>query len=189
MASLLETFAGRVDLIYIDPPFDAGADFSMPVPIGDEAEKIGKEPSIIEMVAYRDIWGRGADSYLQMMFDRLLLIRSLLSERGSLFLHCDWRINFHLREICDEVFGRGAFRNEIIWHYENKLGTGWAAKTFDARHDVLLRYSRSENYIHNPITEPVRNKKAQPVTQKIEGKRIWLKNPDGELLPVSQTPS
>ncbi len=179
MASLMEEFAGRIDLIYIDPPFDAGADFSLPIPVGDEAEKIGKAPSIIEMVAYRDIWGRGADSYLQMMFDRLILIRDLLSEHGSFFLHCDWRVNFHLREICDEVFGKNRFRNEIIWHYENKLGTGWGAKTFDTRHDVLLLYSKSDQYFHKAITEPVRNKKLQPVTKKIRGERVWLKNPDG----------
>jgi adenine-specific DNA-methyltransferase len=182
LASLLEEFAGRVDLIYIDPPFDAGADFSMPIPVGDETEKIGKAPSIIETVAYRDIWGRGADSYLQMMFDRLILIRDLLSEQGSFFLHCDWRVNFHLREICDEIFGKNRFRNEIIWHYENKLGTGWGAKTFDTRHDVLLLYSKSDQYLHKAITEPVRNKKLQPVTKKIGGERVWLKNPDGSLM-------
>ena len=182
MASLLGEFKGRIDLVYIDPPFDAGADFSMPIPIGDGDDKIDKEPSITKIVAYRDIWGRGANSYLQMMFDRIILIRELLSEDGSFLLHCDWRINFYLREICDEIFGKDAFRNEVIWHYENKLGTGWGAKTFDTRHDVLLLYSKSDQYIHNVIKEPVRNKKLQPVTKKIKGERVWLKNPDGSLM-------
>jgi adenine-specific DNA-methyltransferase len=179
MASLLEEFKGKIDLIYIDPPFDVGADFSMKVPMGDEDEKASKAPSILEVVAYRDIWGRGTNSYASMICDRITLARDLLSERGSFFLHCDWRVNALLRAVCNEVFGEGTFRNEIIWHYENKLGTGWQAKTFDSRHDTILIYSRSKSYDHNPITEPVKNRKPQPVTAKVAGKRVWLTNEDG----------
>lgn len=179
MASLLAEFKGMIDLIYIDPPFDVGADFSMKVPMGDEDEKASKAPSILEVVAYRDIWGRGTNSYASMIFDRISLARDLLSENGSFFLHCDWRVNALLRAVCNEVFGEGSFRNEIIWHYENKLGTGWQAKTFDSRHDTILIYSRSKSYVHNPITEPVKNRKPQPVTAKVDGKRIWLQNEDG----------
>lgn len=181
MASLLNEFKGRIDLIYIDPPFDVGADFSMKVPMGDEDEKANKAPSILEFVAYRDIWGRGTNSYASMIFDRITLARDLLSERGSFFLHCDWRINSLLRAVCNEVFGEGAFRNEVIWHYENKLGTGWQAKTFDSRHDTILVYSKTKGYIHRSITEPVKNRKAQPVTAKVGGKRVWLTNEDGSL--------
>ncbi len=101
MASLLKEFKGKVDLIYIDPPFDVGADFSMSVPIGDEKETVSKEQSTLEMVAYRDIWGRGTDSYLHMLHERLTLMSELLSEKGSIFVHCDWHINYraHLRSI------------------------------------------------------------------------------------------
>lgn len=81
----------------------------------------------------------------------------------------------------NEVFGNDYFRNEIIWHYENKLGTGWGAKTFDTRHDVLLKFSKGKRYIHNEITEAVKEHKIQPVTQKIDGKRVWLRNDDGTL--------
>ena len=182
MSSLISEFSGRIDLIYIDPPFDAGADFSISVPIGDERDKVEKEPSIIEMVAYRDIWGKGANSYLQMMYERFVIMRDLLSEKGSIFIHCDWRVNSQLRQIADEVFGASFFRNEIIWHYENKLGTGWGAKTFDTRHDTILLYSKTKSYTHKEISEPVKNKKMQPVTKKIEGKRVWLKNDDGSLM-------
>lgn len=181
MASLLQEFKGRIDLIYIDPPFDVGADFSMKVPIGDGNEKASKDPSILEFVAYRDIWGLGTNSYASMLFDRISLAKELLSESGSFYLHCDWRVNSLLRAICNEVFGEFSFRNEIIWHYENKLGTGWQAKTFDSRHDTIIVYSRSKSYIHNTISEPVKNRKQQPVTQKIGGKRVWLTNEDGSL--------
>lgn len=181
MASLLQEFKGCIDLIYIDPPFDVGADFSMKVPIGDENEKASKDPSILEFVAYRDIWGLGTNSYASMLFDRISLAKDLLSETGSFYLHCDWRVNSLLRAICNEVFGESSFRNEIIWHYENKLGTGWQAKTFDSRHDTIIVYSRSKRYIHNTISEPVKNRKQQPVTQKVAGKRVWLTNDDGSL--------
>ena len=93
LASLLAEFKGRVDLIYIDPPFDVGADFTMDVPIGDGKETVGKDQSTLEMVAYRDMWGKGTDSYLHMMFERLSLMKELLSENGSIYVHCDYRVN------------------------------------------------------------------------------------------------
>src|SRR4029079_1963358 len=99
MGSLGQEFAGKIDLIYIDPPFDVGADFSMKVPLGDEEETAEKDQSTLEMVAYRDMWGRGTDSYLQMMFERLMLMKMLLSERGSIYVHCDWRVSPLLRRL------------------------------------------------------------------------------------------
>jgi adenine-specific DNA-methyltransferase len=89
MASLMRDFKGKVDLIYTDPPFDVGNDFTMQVPIGDGREAVEKDQSAVEMVAYRDTWGRDTDSYLHMMYERLTLMRELLSETGSLFVHCD----------------------------------------------------------------------------------------------------
>ena len=83
MASLLKELKGKIDLIYIDPPFDVGADFTMDVPIGDGKETIDKDQSTLEMVAYRDMWGKGTDSYLHMMFERLTLMKELLSEKGQ----------------------------------------------------------------------------------------------------------
>ena len=180
--SLLSEFQGSIDLICIDPPFDAGADFSMPISVGDEGDSTRKAPSILEFVAYRDIWGKDTNSYLQMMYERIVLMRTLLKETGSFYIHCDWRVNSMLKMLCDEIFGKERFRNEIIWYYENKLGTGWQAKTFDTRHDTILVYAKSVNYYHSLVTEDVKKKKKQPVTKKIEGKRVWLKNKDGSLM-------
>ncbi len=115
MAALLEQFRGKIDLIYIDPPFDVGADFTMRVQLGEEGDAVQKEQSILEAVAYRDTWGKGTDSYLHMMYERLVLMRDLLSERGSIYVHCDWRANSILRLLLDEIFGWERFRNEITW--------------------------------------------------------------------------
>ena len=115
MASLLDQFRGKVDLIYIDPPFDVGADFTMQVQIGDEGDAVQKEQSILEAVAYRDTWGKGTDSYLYMMFERLMLMRELLSESGSIYVHCDYRVDSVIRMIIEEVFGTSRYRSKLIW--------------------------------------------------------------------------
>lgn len=172
--------AGGLKLVYIDPPFDVGADFSHRLEIG--GDELTKNASVIEDIAYRDTWGRGRDSYFSMIQERLSIIHGLLSDSGSILVHCDWRVNSGIRFILDELFQEDHFQNEIIWHYENKLGTGWQAKVFDTRHDVLLRYSKSKQYLHNQIVENVKIQKAQPVTKKIEGKRVWLRNDDGSLM-------
>lgn len=117
MASLLEKYKGGVKLIYIDPPFDVGADFTMSIPIGEDEEEIYKDQSTLEMVAYRDMWGQGLDSYAHMMSERINLIKELLHEQGVVYVHCDYRVNSILRLILDETFGRENLLNEIIWHY------------------------------------------------------------------------
>lgn len=102
---------GGIKLIYIDPPFDVGADFSMDIEIGDE--QLHKEPSVLEELAYRDTWGKGADSWIAMMYERLQLMRDLLSKDGCIYVHCDYRVNGYARLMMDEVFGKDNFRNEI----------------------------------------------------------------------------
>ena len=104
MNSLLEKFAGKIDLIYIDPPFATGADFSFTAPIG-ESQKITKEQSIIEEKAYRDTWGRGRSSWFEMIFDRLRLMKELLSQKGTIYIHLDWYVGHHTRPLLDEIFG------------------------------------------------------------------------------------
>ena len=113
MASLLPKFAGKINLIYIDPPFATGQDFSFRVRVGDE--EVLKEPSIIEEKAYRDTWGRGLNSYLQMMHDRLVLMRELLADDGSIYVHLDWHLGHYVKVAMDEIFGKENFRNEIVW--------------------------------------------------------------------------
>ena len=115
MASLLKDFKGKVDLIYIDPPFDVGADFTMDVPIGDGKEAIGKDQSTLEMVAYRDMWGKGTDSYLHMMYERLALMKELLSGTGSIYVHCDWHIGHGIKHVLDDVFDHRNFQSHITW--------------------------------------------------------------------------
>ena len=132
---------GGLKLIYIDPPFDVGADFSMEIEIGDET--FTKKPSIIEDIAYRDTWGRGADSFIAMLYERLVLMRDLLADSGSIYVHCDWRVVQHIREVLDEVFGRDLFLNEIIWSYFSfKRKT---AKKFPQKHDDIVSYRKSKD--------------------------------------------
>lgn len=106
MASLLAEFKGKVDLIYIDPPFDVGTDFTMNVPIGEGKETVFKDQSCLEMVAFKDTWGKGTDSYLQMMAERLFLRRDLLSSTGTIYIHIDTTIGHYLKVLLDEVFLR-----------------------------------------------------------------------------------
>src|SRR5690606_25421661 len=110
---------GGLKLIYIDPPFDVGADFSMDIEIGGDT--FTKNASILEEIAYRDTWGKGTDSYIAMIYERLILMRDLLSDDGSIYVHCDWKVSSHMRAILDEIFGPKRFLNEIIWYYYNKM--------------------------------------------------------------------
>jgi hypothetical protein len=105
MGSLLEKFAGKIDLIYIDPPFATGADFSFTTEIGESGDEVTKKQSVIEEKAYRDTWGGGKASFLTMIRDRLALMRDLLSDRGSIFVHLDRRLGPYVRALLDELFG------------------------------------------------------------------------------------
>jgi adenine-specific DNA-methyltransferase len=144
MASLLKDFKGKVDLVYIDPPFDVGADFTMNVPIGDEKETAFKDQSTLEMVAYRDMWGKGTDSYVHTMYERLTLMKELLSTRGSIFVHLAPTVSHHVRCVLDDVFLSDNFRNEII---VNRPISKNLQRQFDTiaalpqGHDSLLWYS------------------------------------------------
>ncbi len=143
MASLLEQFRGKIDLIYIDPPFDVGADFTMQVQIGNGKEQVKKEQSILEAVAYRDTWGKGTDSYLHMMYERLTLMRELLSERGSIYVHCDWRVNALLRLVLDEIFSPENFQREIIWRIGWVSGFKTKTKNWIRNHDTIFFYVKN----------------------------------------------
>lgn len=179
MASLLKDFKGKIDLIYIDPPFDVGADFTMNIPVGDGKETIGKDQSTLEMVAYRDMWGKGTDSYLHMMYERLVLMKDLLSETGSIYVHCDWHVGHFLKVLLDEVFGQDNFLNEVTWYYFNKLATGF--KRFARAHDKILLYSKNQKHIFNLIEE-LRDTPVKQLKRKYhEGKAINVKGEDGKV--------
>ncbi len=135
-------------LIYIDPPFDVGADFSMDIEIGDDT--FTKKPNILEEIAYRDTWGNGADSFIAMIYERLVLMRDLLAEDGSIYVHCDWRVNSFVRLALDEVFGRQRFLNEIIWQrtYSSKAQT----LGFGKIHESLLYYRKGDSTTQNQLS-------------------------------------
>jgi DNA modification methylase len=135
---------GGIKLIYIDPPFDVGADFSMDIEIGDE--QFTKQPSILEELAYRDTWGRGADSFIAMIYERLSLMKDLLADDGSIFVHCDYRVNPFIRLALDEIFGKTNFLNDIIWMY--KFG-GRSSTTFARKHDTIFWYGKTDKYFFN----------------------------------------
>ncbi|MBI5715698.1 MAG: site-specific DNA-methyltransferase [Chloroflexi bacterium] len=146
MASLLKEFKGKIDLIYIDPPFDVGADFTMKIPIGEEGDEVNKDQSALEMIAYRDMWGKGTDSYVHMMNERFSIMKELLSETGSIYVHCDYRVVHFLRSMLDDIFGSTYFRNEIQWCYS--IG-GKGNQQFGRKHDTLLFYTKSSTYTFN----------------------------------------
>src|SRR3989339_1740879 len=130
---------GGIKLIYIDPPFDVGADFSMNIEIGDE--EFTKKPNIMEELAYRDTWGKGADSFIAMIYERLVLMRDLLAEDGSIYVHCDWHVNGFLRLVLDEVFGNNNFKNEIIWQRITSKSN--VQNKFGAIHDIIFLYDKN----------------------------------------------
>ncbi len=140
---------GGLKLIYIDPPFDVGADFSMDIEIGDDT--FTKKPNILEEIAYRDTWGKGADSFIAMIYERLVLMRDLLAEDGSIYVHCDWRVNSFVRNCLDEVFGKDRLINEIVWKRAHtvKGNIGQGSKHLGANTDTIFLYARTPNYTFN----------------------------------------
>jgi len=147
---------GGVKLIYIDPPFAVGADFSYQIKLNGDS--VTKKQSIIEEIAYRDTWGRGISSYLSMMYERLKLMHQLLAEDGSIYVHCDWRVSAYLKLLLDEIFASTNFRNEIIWHYEK--WTSPSKFSYQKNHDVILFYTkpRAEIKIIKEVTDNLKEK-------------------------------
>jgi len=144
--------AGGLKLIYIDPPFDVGADFSMDIEIGDET--FHKEPNLLEQIAYRDTWGRGADSFISMIYERLILMRDLMHNEGSIYVHCDWRVNSFMRLALDEVFGRDRFRNQITWQRFNFHAD---ARRYGIVVDEILFFTKEDSFVWNPQTVPIKD--------------------------------
>ena len=164
--------AGGLKLIYIDPPFDVGADFSMDIEIGGET--FHKEPNLLEQIAYRDTWGRGADSFLAMIYERLRLMHDLLHPEGSIYLHCDPRMNGHIRLAMNEIFGPNSFRNEIVWQRTtSRKGVNQLGRV----HDLLYLFTKSERYQWNPPTTPQTEESAKG--------HDLLRDPDGTVWRLS----
>jgi DNA modification methylase len=143
--------AGGLKLIYIDPPFDVGADFSMDIEIGGET--FHKEPNLLEQIAYRDTWGRGADSFISMIYERLILMRDLMHAEGSVYVHCDYRLNSFIRVVMDEIFGN--YRNEIVWQRTTNTGSSKGiANKLSNDTDSILYFSKSNTPGFNKLFRP-----------------------------------
>lgn len=167
---------GGLKLIYIDPPFDVGADFSMDIEIGGDT--FTKKPSILEEIAYRDTWGKGADSFIAMIYERLVLMRDLLAEDGSIYVHMGWGVAHYVRGVIDEVFGKNRSINQIIWKRQTAHSdSGQGSQHFGRLHDVVLLYSKSDRYTWNAQYMPYGEDYLQTHYKKIEegtGRRYEL---------------
>jgi len=156
--------AESVDFIYIDPPFFSNRFYE--IIWEDEAERF----------AYADRWRGGIEHYTDWLMERISRLFDALKPTGAIVVHLDWHAVHYVKAAMDKL-AKGKFRNEIVWHYTNKLGTG--GKVLDRQHDTLLWYTKSNDYTFNPLYEPVKVAKPQPVTQKVAGKRIWLRTEAG----------
>jgi len=162
MSHLLREHRGKVKLIYIDPPYDSKADYKARIRL--RGMTVETEKNAFEEKQYADIWVN--DEYLQFMFERFILLKELLDKDGALFVHCDWHQSHRLRCILDEVFGPARFRNEIVWHYYNKMQGNIGRLA--SNHDTILFYSKGESFTFNKLQE----KRPEPINQI---KRIWDK--------------
>lgn len=179
MSHMLKEYRGKIDLIYIDPPFDSKADYKKKIKL--KGQTIFNDSTSFEEKQYGDIWTN--DEYLQFMYERLILIRELLSDTGSLFLHCDWHKAHYIRMILDEVFGKDCFQNEIIWSYKS---AGMSTSTFPRKHDNIYYYSKTNNrkffpiYVpHDPKVLARFQKDENGPYQLVNGKKYYA-NPQGK---------
>lgn len=182
----LPSLRGKVDLIYIDPPFDSKADYRTKVKL--PGVDLQQKPTVVEQFAYADTWEEGTISYLRMIYPRLVLMKELLSDRGSIYVHIDWHVGHYVKMILDDIFGKASFRNEIIWWY---LWGGRGKTQWNSKHDTILFYSKSDKWTfnykdvlddHNLMTEGSKNRlnyKGAMVTTKSNTSEI----PDDKVLP------
>jgi adenine-specific DNA-methyltransferase len=165
-----ESMRGKVDLIYIDPPFDSKADYRTKVKL--PKLDIEQKPTVIEQYAYSDTWADGTASYLEMIIPRLILMKELLSEQGSIYVHLDWHVGHYVKLILDEIFGKDKFRNEIIWRRSYSHNDG---NKFGAIHDTLFFYSKTDDYYFKPVFTPRTEEETideYPSICEITGKRF-----------------
>ncbi|MFW9820875.1 MAG: site-specific DNA-methyltransferase, partial [Candidatus Thorarchaeota archaeon] len=140
LKTLLREFKKKISLIYIDPPFATGSDFNLKVQIGESGKNINN-------IAYKDKWNEGLDTYLDFLYERLILMKELLAYNGSIYVHLDWHISHYIKLIMDEIFGYDNFRNEIIWAYP--AASVKTRRFFIRSYDTILFYSKSDDYIFN----------------------------------------
>lgn len=171
---------GKVDLIYIDPPFDSKADYRTKVHLPNV--DIEQRPTVIEQFAYSDTWKDGTVSYLKMMAPRLVLMREFLSDSGSIYLHIDWHVGHYLKVIMDDIFGKENFMNELIWHYADNFQGN--VKRFPVNHNNIFFYRKGPDFYFNrvkiPLDKPI--KRDRRIWDKKEGKVVAARDQDGNLI-------
>jgi adenine-specific DNA-methyltransferase len=165
---------GGLKLIYIDPPFDVGADFSMDIEIGDDT--FTKKPNILEEIAYRDTWGKGADSFIAMIYERLVLMRDLLAEDGSIYVHCDWRVNSYIRMILDELFSPSSFINQITW---KRTGAHNDPSRYGMISDTIFFFAKGDKHCWN---QPY----AERTEESLENSFGYAEKPDGMIVRLAK---
>jgi DNA modification methylase len=178
---LAHGYRGKVDLVYIDPPFDSGADYVRKVELRgvDVPRLVGEAHSLGEQVQYTDIWAN--DMYLQFMYERLLLLREILSDTGTIYLHADWHKVHLLRCLMDEIFGAENFRNEVHWYYYNKMHDS-RKQIFPRATDTLLVYGKTDTVTFNRVEMPREKPVKQLKRVKVDGVMVNLKDEDGNLV-------
>jgi adenine-specific DNA-methyltransferase len=173
---------GRIDLIYIDPPFDSKADYRTQITL--PGATVDQKPTVLEQFAYSDTWSDGTASYLAMIVPRLYLMRELLSEKGTIYVHLDWHVSSYVKVILDEIFGRANFRNEISWNYSNS-GLKARSKKFHQVTETLFVYSVSENFTFNHLYKPRKdgqNKQAKRKFNPITKKADMVRDDQGKIV-------
>ncbi|MCI7007447.1 MAG: site-specific DNA-methyltransferase [Parabacteroides sp.] len=176
-ATGLPSMRGKVDLIYIDPPFDSKADYRTKITL--PGADIQQKPTVIEQFAYADTWEEGTVSYLRMMYPRLVLMRELLSDRGSIYVHIDWHVGHYVKILMDEIFGKDNFKNEIIWAYSR-----WAnvSSAFQRMHDNIFYYGRSSNSIFHEQRIKLSESRKRNLVQMIDGIKVSMRDENGNVV-------
>ena len=169
--SLLNDFEEKIDLIYIDPPFYSGVNYE--ISIEDNGEKYNK-------IAYFDRWNNDLDLFLQMLYERILLFKKLLSKKGLIFIHLDWHASHYIKLIMDEVFGQSNFINNVIWYYYNKYSAG--KKALPRAHDDILIYSKSNEYNFNELRIPRKKARKQLKRKMVNGVLKNAKDENGHVI-------
>ena len=181
-SSNLEALRGKVDLIYIDPPFDSKADYRTKITL--PGNEITQKPTTFEQFGYSDLWQKGTVSYLEYMYPRLLLMRELLSDKGSIYVHIDWHVGAYMKILLDDIFGKENFVNEIVWSY-GKMAS--STKKFIANHDTILFYKKSADNYFIPIKKQLDKPIKRLAREMIDGKLKNARNEDGTLKYVMVT--
>lgn len=181
-ATGLPSMRGMIDLIYIDPPYDSKADYRSKITLpGVDVEL---NPTVLEQTAYSDTWKDGTVSYLKMMYPRLVLMRELLSDKGSIYVHLDWHVGHYVKLLMDEIFGKEHLKNEVIWSYSR-----WAndSSCFQRMHDSLFFYAKSSENIFYEQRMPIPDARKRNLVQIVNGKKVSMRDENGNVVYRTQT--